>query len=57
MRKFIPIAIVAAVGVVALSASPSFARQGADDGAGHVRHGGEGIGHPVKAVVAITGIV
>ena len=50
MRKFISIATIAAAGLLA-AATPSLARQGADDPKGHVR--GEGAGHPVKQDVPV----
>jgi hypothetical protein len=44
MKKILIAALMTAVAAAAVP-SAAFARHGADDPAGHVRHGGEGKGH------------
>lgn len=45
MKKFVSILALALAVASIAPATGAFARQGADDPAGHVRHGGEGAGH------------
>ena len=45
MKKIISF-VVLTLAVVSLGAATAEARRGADDPAGHVRHQGEGAGHP-----------